>query len=401
MTLNSNEPTDQREVNELPTYIRENRAAINVLEAGVGTPTNVASAFNVEEAITVEEATNVDTATTVTNAVNVNDVDDIGVATNIEEVSGGAITTATNIEEVTGGTITTATTVEDATTVSAATTVTNASTVTTATTVTSASAVQNATTVEEATGTITDATTISLAYGSSITNVDTLNEVTDEISDDDGDTKIQCEEGADDDTIRFDAAGAEIVTIDSNGLHGILADDDGDTKIQCEEGADEDIIRLDSAGAEAVRIGASTRTYIQINANDTSDQSNHGGYAFIATASREFTMNGATENWSSFFRDGVIVFGVTARVTELITGCTGIDIGVQGGDTDIFIDGMGVALDTVAGPEAANDPTLLPYYHVAGGTPSLQITAMGGGGSFTAGKLRVEVHYMSIGYPTS
>ena len=35
MTLNINEPTDQRQVNELPSFVRENRAAINAL-AGSG-----------------------------------------------------------------------------------------------------------------------------------------------------------------------------------------------------------------------------------------------------------------------------------------------------------------------------------------------------------------------------
>jgi len=40
------------------------------------------------------------------------------------------------------------------------------------------------------------------------------------IADQDGDTKIQVEEGSDDDTIRFDAAGSEIFTITSTGLAG-------------------------------------------------------------------------------------------------------------------------------------------------------------------------------------
>ncbi len=39
----------------------------------------------------------------------------------------------------------------------------------------------------------------------------------DSITDADGDTQIQVEEGADDDTIRFDTAGSERLTITSTG----------------------------------------------------------------------------------------------------------------------------------------------------------------------------------------
>ena len=175
----------------------------------------------------------------------------------------------------------------------------------------------------------------------------------------------------------------------------------GDTIIQCEDGADEDLIRLDCGGTEALVICSPTYTYIDVRANDMFSNVNYGGSNSIYSISREFTMSGATELWGSILVDGVIVFGINARVTELITGCTSIDIGINGGDTDIFVDGMGVALDTVATPADANDISLLPYYHIAGGTPSIQITAVGGAASFSGGKLRVEVHWMRLFGPTS
>lgn len=79
----------------------------------------------------------------------------------------------------------------------------------------------------------------------------------DNITDDDGDTKIQAEEAADEDKLRFDC-GIE-------GEKGLLSetatetyfkvnsheDKDGDTKIQVEEGADDDHIRMDVKGVEA------------------------------------------------------------------------------------------------------------------------------------------------------
>ncbi len=40
MTLNVREPTDQRMVNELPLYIREDRAAINAVTTGAGFSVN-------------------------------------------------------------------------------------------------------------------------------------------------------------------------------------------------------------------------------------------------------------------------------------------------------------------------------------------------------------------------
>jgi len=117
----------------------------------------------------------------------------------------------------------------------------------------------------------------------------------DSVTDADGDTKIQVEESADEDIIRFDTAGTERMTISAAGVVatvgdltiggsitdgatattqtqsdastklattayvdtglGALSSDsvsdaDGDTKIQVEESADEDKIRFDIAGTE-------------------------------------------------------------------------------------------------------------------------------------------------------
>ena len=129
----------------------------------------------------------------------------------------------------------------------------------------------------------------------------------DSITDADGDTKIQVEEGSDEDIIRFDTAGTERLTISAAGVvattgaltaGGVLTasggiadgatattqsasdnstklattayvdtglgalssdsitDADGDTKIQVEESADEDKIRFDIAGAQLAVLDA-------------------------------------------------------------------------------------------------------------------------------------------------
>jgi hypothetical protein len=49
---------------------------------------------------------------------------------------------------------------------------------------------------------------------------------------------------------RIDVAGTEVVRIDANGIQGAITDADGDTKIQLEETADEDKLRFDLGGTE-------------------------------------------------------------------------------------------------------------------------------------------------------
>jgi hypothetical protein len=123
------------------------------------------------------------------------------------------------------------------------------------------------------------------------------------IQDADGDTKIQVEESADEDKIRFDAGGTQEAQIDSDGLTlksgasvnelstddtlagdsddavptekavkgyvdnalaGISSDEikdaDNDTKIQVEESADEDKIRMDTGGVERFILDSTGRT---------------------------------------------------------------------------------------------------------------------------------------------
>jgi len=86
--------------------------------------------------------------------------------------------------------------------------------------------------------------------------------ITTTMVDADGDTKIQVEESADEDKIRFDTAGSERLVVDTLIRPKVaiempsvaIQDADGDTKIQVEEGADDDTIRFDCAGAEQVII---------------------------------------------------------------------------------------------------------------------------------------------------
>ena len=96
--------------------------------------------------------------------------------------------------------------------------------------------------------------------------------VTTFLTDADGDTIVHVEESADEDVIRFDVAGIEKGYFNSSGLtvsgdisvtgsyvglsSDSISDADNDTKIQVEESADEDIIRFDTAGSERMTIAS-------------------------------------------------------------------------------------------------------------------------------------------------
>jgi hypothetical protein len=187
-----------------------------------GTATNVTTATDISgTATTVTASTDISgTATTVTSADGIS-----GTATNVTtatDISGTAtgVTTATDIS----GTVTTVTTATDIS--GTATNVTTATDISgTATNVTTATDISGTAT------TVTSATDISgQAYNSTFNgSVGTVNEVTDELSDDDGDTKIQVEESADEDKVRIDIAGVEHLLLEENSAS---LTQDGATKIE-------------------------------------------------------------------------------------------------------------------------------------------------------------------------
>ena len=120
-----------------------------------------------------------------------------------------------------------------------------------------------------------------------------------------------------------------------------------------------------------------------------------GATTMIKHKTTEITCNGATETWTSAIPAGSIVLGITARVTELITGATTIDIGDT--DTDLFIDGMAVALNTTANIANSNATFAAPKIYQA----QTDITITGIGGAFIGGKLRLVLHYLDLTAPTS
>jgi len=99
------------------------------------------------------------------------------------------------------------------------------------------------------------------------------------IADQDGDTQIQVEEGTDDDTIRFDAAGTEMFTINSSGIAG--ASGARITAI-----LDEDAMGSDSATALATQQSIKAYVTSQIATKDNTDEMTEGSTNLYFTNAR-------------------------------------------------------------------------------------------------------------------
>ena len=99
---------------------------------------------------------------------------------------------------------------------------------------------------------------------------------------------------------------------------------------------------------------------------------------------------GTVSTTSAVIPDKAVVLGVTGRVIEEITGASGWSLGV-GGSTDRYGTGYGTALNAFA-----HGVTGQPQAYF--GATALEITAEGG--SFTAGRIRLAIHYADIMPPS-
>jgi len=129
----------------------------------------------------------------------------------------------------------------------------------------------------------------------------------------------------------------------------------------------------------------------------TYEATTNSGIAILNKTTELTSMSGATVTWTSAIPSGSMVIGVTARVTVLIEGATSLDVGISGGDTDLFIDGMAVALDTVGDLTDSNAALTSPIIYQS----ATSILVTGQGGSFTAGSLRLTLHYIDLIAATS
>jgi hypothetical protein len=154
--------------------------------------------------------------------------------------------------------------------------------------------------------------------------------------------------------------------------------------------------------SSALRFGAGSATPDVYIGRDTAGSISctlptHTQKTSIRIKETEITsMSGATETWTAAIPAGSMVLGVSARVTTLVEGATSIDIGeAGGGDADLFIDGMDVALDTTASLADVNSSFTGPKIY----TSETGILVTANGSDFTAGSLRLTLHYIVLGAP--
>ncbi|MEJ8476880.1 DUF2793 domain-containing protein [Roseibium algae] len=116
----------------------------------------------------------------------------------------------------------------------------------------------------------------------------------------------------------------------------------------------------------------------------TVSRSVSGAESRIGTVEEELSLSGASVSSSIVIPDRSIVFGVSCRTTEAVTGVWQYHVGIAG-EAEKFGGYLGIAEGStnagVIGPQA--------FY---ADTPIL-ITANGDTGSFTGGKVRVVIHY--------
>lgn len=118
--------------------------------------------------------------------------------------------------------------------------------------------------------------------------------------------------------------------------------------------------------------------------------STHGATIGAAIIEEELTLAGASTDTTIAIPDRAIVLAVSTRTTVAITGATSYGCGIAG-DTTKYGNLLGIAAGSsnsgVTGPTA---------FYAA--TP-IRITA--NGGSFTAGKVRVAIQYLTCGVPAN
>lgn len=118
----------------------------------------------------------------------------------------------------------------------------------------------------------------------------------------------------------------------------------------------------------------------------------NGGFYEPVNRSGSTTLTGGTTNLGLQIPNGSWIAGVSARVTTLITGCASWSLGVSG-DTGRFGSSLGLSAGTtnfgITGGQA--------YY----ADTNVVATAVGGGGSFSAGVISYHIYGWRCTPPTS
>jgi hypothetical protein len=190
---------------------------------------------------------------------------------------------------------------------------------------------------------------------------------------------------------------AGVIFIDDNGTQMVGVSPSGLTMLSTGRiGWASGAINATSLDTTWVRDAADTIAQKNGNNNQTHRwYSTNAAYSQVSSLSETHTLAAAaTSDTTIQFPANCIPLGVTVRVTTLITGCTTFDVGISGATTKY---GTGLAL--IVGTTNASCGLTNPV--IPSAATSVRFSAVGGGASFSAGVIRVTLHYISLSAPTS
>lgn len=151
--------------------------------------------------------------------------------------------------------------------------------------------------------------------------------------------------------------------------------------------ADEDVAVVWSGAAwVALSVGGGGMGAASVTVNNSAN----GATNVLAVTEEELTLSGAFVASSIVIPNRAIVFAVSTRTTAAITGATSYDCGIAG-ETNKY----GALLSVTLGGTNSGVTGPTAFY---ADTP-IRVTA--NGGNFTGGKVRIAIHHMLCGVPTS
>ncbi len=122
----------------------------------------------------------------------------------------------------------------------------------------------------------------------------------------------------------------------------------------------------------------------------TINASPQGASSIFAIVEEELSLGGASVSSTIGIPDRAVVFGVSTRTTEAIAGAASYSCGISGDATK-----YGALLGIAAGSTNSGVTGPTAFYAA---TP---VVLSANGGSFTGGKVRLAIHYMSCGVPAA
>lgn len=144
-------------------------------------------------------------------------------------------------------------------------------------------------------------------------------------------------------------------------------------------------------GSNTTVIGTASTTQSRIFGGNALTTGANGQSTQLGQSTTLITpLSGATQTAAALIPANSIVIGVTARVTTAITGATSFDIG-DGTTANIFGDDVAVAFNTTS------QNTIAPTRYAT----ATNVVLTANGGNFTAGAVRLTVHFLTLVAPTS